>query len=130
MKLISSLLSGAALTITLALAAPVLANECPRGDLDKRYCDVNGDLIADTPTDASELVDPDTLIFAYTPVEDPAVYKKLNMEELIRDSNFFKNDIFKKDSINFILDKNKHMGLRWSAFCLIRTFNKLNSGTL
>ncbi|MEM8853915.1 MAG: phosphate/phosphite/phosphonate ABC transporter substrate-binding protein, partial [Pseudomonadota bacterium] len=31
-------------------------------------------LIADIPTDASELVDPGTLIFAYTPVEDPAVY--------------------------------------------------------
>ena len=56
------------------LASPALA-ECPRGDLDKRYCDVNGDLIADTPTDPSKLVDPDTLIFAYTPVEDPAVYR-------------------------------------------------------
>ena len=68
-------MSGAALTLTMALAAPTFANDCPRGDLDTRYCDANGDLIADTPTDASELVDPDTLIFAYTPVEDPAVYK-------------------------------------------------------
>jgi len=75
MNLINTLLSGAALTLTMSLAAPVLANDCPRGDLDKRYCDVNGDLIADTPTDAGDLVDPDTLIFAYTPVEDPAVYK-------------------------------------------------------
>ena len=75
MNLINSLLSGAALTLTMALAAPAFANDCPRGDLDTRYCDANGDLIADTPTDASELVDPDTLIFAYTPVEDPAVYK-------------------------------------------------------
>jgi hypothetical protein len=33
--------------------------------------DADGDLIADIPTDPSELVDPDTLIFAYTPVEDP-----------------------------------------------------------
>jgi len=32
-------------------------------------------LIADTPTDPADQVDPDTLIFAYTPVEDPAVYK-------------------------------------------------------
>ncbi|MBV6649769.1 MAG: phosphate/phosphite/phosphonate ABC transporter substrate-binding protein, partial [Hoeflea sp.] len=30
----------------------------------------------DIPTDAAELIDPDTLIFAYTPVEDPAVYKE------------------------------------------------------
>ena len=42
--------------------------------LDSRYQDNDGDLIADTPTDPSQLVDPSTLIFAYTPVEDPAVY--------------------------------------------------------
>ncbi|MCH8167678.1 MAG: phosphate/phosphite/phosphonate ABC transporter substrate-binding protein, partial [Proteobacteria bacterium] len=42
--------------------------------LDSRYTDADGDLIADIPTDPSKLVDPDTLIFAYTPVEDPAVY--------------------------------------------------------
>ena len=53
-----------------------LAQDCPRGDLDQRYCDEDGDLLADTPTDPSELVDPDTMIFAYTPVEDPAVYKE------------------------------------------------------
>ena len=49
--------------------------DCPRGDLDKRFCDADGDMIADTPTDVSKQIDPDTLIFAYTPVEDPAVYK-------------------------------------------------------
>ncbi len=42
--------------------------------LDTRYTDADGDLIADIPTDPAKLVDPDTLIFAYTPVEDPAVY--------------------------------------------------------
>jgi len=71
----NSLLSGAALAFTITLAGPVAAQDCERGDLDKRYCDVNGDLIADTPTDPADQVDPDTLIFAYTPVEDPAVYK-------------------------------------------------------
>ncbi len=65
------------------LALPAMAAECPRGDLDKRYCDVNGDLIADTPTDSSKLVDPSTLIFAYTPVEDPAVYKEAWSDFLI-----------------------------------------------
>ena len=75
MKLMNSLLSGAALALTITLAGPVAAQDCERGDLDKRYCDVNGDLIADTPTDPADQVDPDTLIFAYTPVEDPAVYK-------------------------------------------------------
>lgn len=42
--------------------------------LDSRYTDSNGDLTADIPTDVSKQIDPSTLIFAYTPVEDPAVY--------------------------------------------------------
>ena len=75
MKLMNSLLSGAALTLALSVAGPVAAQDCPRGDLDKQFCDVDGDLIADTPTDPADQIDPDTLIFAYTPVEDPAVYK-------------------------------------------------------
>ncbi|WP_191057476.1 phosphate/phosphite/phosphonate ABC transporter substrate-binding protein [Geminicoccus harenae] len=45
--------------------------------LDARYTDANGDLVADTPTDPAEQIDPDTLIFAYTPVEDPAVYAQV-----------------------------------------------------
>jgi phosphonate transport system substrate-binding protein len=75
MKIMNTLLSGAAVAFALALAGPAAAQDCPRGDLDKRFCDVDGDLVADTPTDPADLVDPDTLIFAYTPVEDPAVYK-------------------------------------------------------
>ena len=42
--------------------------------LDERYVDNDGDMIADIPEDPSQWVDPPTLIFAYTPVEDPAVY--------------------------------------------------------
>jgi len=45
--------------------------------MDPRYKDTNGDMVADTPTLASELRDPATLVFAYTPVEDPAVYAKV-----------------------------------------------------
>ncbi|MDN3648991.1 phosphate/phosphite/phosphonate ABC transporter substrate-binding protein [Reinekea marina] len=48
--------------------------DCERGDLDKMYCDANGDLVADLPTSSSEWQNPKTLIFAYTPVEDPAIY--------------------------------------------------------
>jgi phosphonate transport system substrate-binding protein len=54
----------------LLIAGPALAEF----KLDSRYVDNDGDLIADIPTDPAQLVDPDTLIFAYTPVEDPAVY--------------------------------------------------------
>jgi phosphonate transport system substrate-binding protein len=74
MKSIS--LIGAAVATTLLLSSSVFAEECPHGDLDKRFCDVDGDLIADAPKDSSQWLDPDTLIFAYTPVEDPAVYKE------------------------------------------------------
>ncbi|MBK5960815.1 phosphonate ABC transporter substrate-binding protein [Rhodoplanes elegans] len=45
--------------------------------LDARYTDADGDLVADTPTDPKQWVDPSTLVFAYTPVEDPAVYAKV-----------------------------------------------------
>ena len=61
----------AALSATLAftLTTPVHAEF----QLDSRYTDNDGDLIADIPDEADQ-VDPGTLIFAYTPVEDPAVY--------------------------------------------------------
>lgn len=61
--------------IVLFTAPASAAEDCPRGDLDDRYCDRDGDLTADTPTDPAKQLDPDTIIFAYTPVEDPAVYK-------------------------------------------------------
>ncbi len=48
--------------------------DCNRGTLDKAYCDRNMDQIADLPLDPKDWVDPSTLIFTYTPVEDPAVY--------------------------------------------------------
>lgn len=57
--------------------SPVFAEECPRGTLDAQYCDRDGDLVADLPLDESEWIDPGTIIFSYTPVEDPAVYAKV-----------------------------------------------------
>ena len=62
---------------TLVFSFSVLAEDCPRGTLDKQYCDRNADLVADLPLDQSDWVDPDTIIFSYTPVEDPAVYAKV-----------------------------------------------------
>lgn len=66
------LLGGIALTPQGAAA-----QDCPRGTLDARFCDRDGDLVADPPTEASQIVDPRTLVFAYTPVEDPAVYRRV-----------------------------------------------------
>src|ERR1051325_1219757 len=45
-----------------------------RGQLDTLYCDENNDLVADAPKDTKKWRDPGTLVWAYTPVEDPAVY--------------------------------------------------------
>ena len=61
--------------VLLLAASTAVAEECPhRGTLDKQYCDRDRDLVADLPMDESQWVDPDTIIFSYTPVEDPAVY--------------------------------------------------------
>ncbi len=61
-------------------AAAQPAQDCPRGTLDVRYCDRDGDMVADTPTDARQQVNPPVLVFAYTPVEDPAVYRTVWQE--------------------------------------------------
>ncbi len=70
------LLLGASAIALMSLGGAAAAQDCERGTLDSRYCDTDGDLIADIPSDESQQIDPDTLIFAYTPVEDPAVYKE------------------------------------------------------
>jgi phosphonate transport system substrate-binding protein len=71
----------AAAVLLLALStmgSAALAQTCAqRGDLDARYCDANQDLVADTPTDKKLQKDPATLVFSYTPVEDPAVYENV-----------------------------------------------------
>lgn len=69
--------SGLSLLLLSATVLPAHAQDsCPnRGQLDTAYCDANNDLVADTPSDPSRLKDPATLIFAYSPVENPAVYQ-------------------------------------------------------
>lgn len=72
-----------AVTTCMAMATALIpghsafAEDCPRGTLDKAYCDKDGDLVADLPTDKGKISNPDTIIFSYTPVEDPAVYAKV-----------------------------------------------------
>src|SRR5881397_3956832 len=61
------------------LATNVFAQEAcnNRGDLDLLYCDENNDLVADAPKDPKKFKNPSTLVFTYTPVEDPAVYENV-----------------------------------------------------
>lgn len=87
-----------ALTAMAFTASAAFAQEdCEsRGELDAQYCDANGDLVADTPEEESELLNPDTLVFAYSPVEDPAIYEDIwtpfidHLEEVTgKDVQFF-----------------------------------------
>lgn len=68
-------LQGLSRRALLGLACTLFA--APLFALDARFTDTDGDLVADTPTDPAELIDPSTLVFAYTPVEDPAVYAEV-----------------------------------------------------
>jgi phosphonate transport system substrate-binding protein len=64
--------------LMVASSTTAIAQDCKnRGQLDTLYCDDNNDLVADVPTDPKKLRDPSTLVFAYTPVEDPAVYQNV-----------------------------------------------------
>lgn len=63
--------------LTLALFCALILINTTVFAMDPRFTDKDGDLVADIPADSSEWIDPPTLIFAYTPVEDPAVYAKV-----------------------------------------------------
>jgi phosphonate transport system substrate-binding protein len=79
--LLGGIIGFAVMTMVLGAAGPTAADECKhRGDLDVRYCDENMDLLADTPKDPGKWIDPDTLVFSYTAVEDPSVYENVFSE--------------------------------------------------
>ena len=94
---ITKTLLGTAFAVAMGSTAAFAQDTCAeRGALDVIYCDANGDLVADAPTDPAKLNDPSTLVFAYTPVEDPAVYADIwepfieHLEEATgRDVQFF-----------------------------------------
>jgi len=71
-------------TITAIAVASLMAPAFAQGafKLDSRYQDNDGDLVADIPSQAENQKDPSTLVFAYTPVEDPAVYREVWSEFL------------------------------------------------
>jgi len=66
----------ASILIFILVTGFIEAKECPHGALDKIYCDKDGDMLADPLTDPSRYLNPYELVFAYSPVEDPSVYKK------------------------------------------------------
>src|SRR5690606_29237788 len=63
------------LAALLALVMAGFANaqgDCERGALDARYCDTNGDMLADPPADGN-YSDTSTIVFTYAPTVEPAV---------------------------------------------------------
>jgi len=46
-----------------------------KSKLSERFTDADGDLVADPPKDAKQLIDPPTLTFSYIAVEDPGPFK-------------------------------------------------------
>ena len=75
--ILNAAIIGAAVSIFSANAAFAQDSCKNRGQLDTNYCDDNNDLVADAPKDPKNWKDPSTLVFAYTPVEDPAVYANI-----------------------------------------------------
>jgi phosphonate transport system substrate-binding protein len=68
----------AALAALLCAGTAAAADACKsRGELDALYCDENNDLVADAPKDSKRWKNPSTIVFTYTPVEDPAVYENI-----------------------------------------------------
>jgi len=72
------------MVLVIALVSPLAlggggaqapAEQVTYGDLKLGFVDRHGDLVADAPTNPSQLIDPPTLVFASTPVEDPEVYR-------------------------------------------------------
>ncbi len=67
----------AAVLVTASFSAQAQDACKSRGELDTPYCDEDGDLLADPPKDPKRQKNPDTLFFTNSPLEDPAVFKKL-----------------------------------------------------
>ena len=71
-------LSSLLLAALLCGAQAYAQESCPnRGDLDAAYCDANKDLVADPPLDPKKIKNPNTLVFSFSPLEDPSVYEKM-----------------------------------------------------
>ncbi len=61
----------------ILICSALLLMSSSHAQLSPRYQDANADLVADLPADPQRWRDPGILIFAYTPVEDPALYSQV-----------------------------------------------------
>ena len=65
--------------LMLGLQLPAQAQDAcaNRGELDLMYCDADKNLVADPPSDAKKFKNPNTLVFSFSPLEDPSVYERM-----------------------------------------------------
>ena len=77
LSILSASLSGCANKSNEPLSDLNLSDCNPNNTVDKKYCDRDGDYLADLPLSEDEWINPETIVFSYTPVEDPSVYAKV-----------------------------------------------------
>ena len=96
-------LTGLLMVLTLvSMTSFSFADDCKfRGALDAAYCDENKDMVADSPKDPAKFKDPSTLVFTYTPVEDPAVY-----QDAFADFQAYLKKVTGKDVIYYTVQSN------------------------
>ena len=64
------------LLISALIVLPASAEDCPRGSLGKQFCDRDGDMQADAPTDPSKFISPYTLVFGTNPIHSFIFYEE------------------------------------------------------
>lgn len=76
--LATALAVSAAIALLIGSGSAKAQTACPNhGELDPQYCDADRNMVADTPTDPAKIRNPSTIVFTYTPVEDPALYENI-----------------------------------------------------
>jgi phosphonate transport system substrate-binding protein len=67
--------------LTILFSNFALSEDCYRGELSSQFCDRDGDMMADSPTNPKKLTDPYTLVFGMVPSQS-FVFKKGSKEAL------------------------------------------------
>jgi hypothetical protein len=81
----------AAFAGALVLSGAASAQEdCPRGTLDKTYCDRNGDLTADLPTDPKKIINPSELVLNVSSFPQGIYFVELQSGEKVLRGKFLK----------------------------------------
>lgn len=89
------------ITISILFSFHILYALSNSQHLIPKFQDANHDLLADAPKDASDYIDPYTLVFAYPPNESPMIYK-----EIWKDFIAYLKEVTGKDVVFFPYQSN------------------------